>query len=71
MLYGYTKDELSFDEHVTSICCKAAQKMNYHLMNMLPVYAVRLEKAEPSFDENITTICCKATQKLNYHLMNM
>ena len=40
-------------------------------MNMLPVYAVRLEKAEPSFDEHITTIFCKATQKLNYHLMNM
>ena len=28
-------------------------------MNMLPVYAVRLEKAEPPFDEHVT-ICCKA-----------
>ena len=26
MLYGYTKAELLFDEHVTSICCKATQK---------------------------------------------
>ena len=34
MLKGYTKDVLLFDEHVTSICCKATQKLNYYLMNM-------------------------------------
>ena len=45
MLYGYTKDELSFDEHVTSICCKATKKQNYQLMNMERVYAVRLHKS--------------------------
>ena len=70
-MQGHKKAELSVDEYVYSICCKAAQKLYYHLMNMLPVYAVRLEKAEPSFDEHVTSICCKATQKLNYHLMNM
>ena len=26
MLYGYTKTEPSFDEYVTTICCKATQK---------------------------------------------